>query len=714
MQGQDPTSNNRHLAARDDDTDEIDLLELAGTLWRGKWIILACSLLSAAMGGYYAYRMAIPMYSAGTSIAIDTSGPQIVDIENVFSGVSSDWYSLNTEVGKISSRRLGEQVVRRLDLTENPDFNPYLATSSDDDTSGWLSNLLQTDEIEEVPPTETEIFNATVDSALGAITVNRDPDSYIFTITATTGDRGTSVLLANTHADAYIADQIAIKFEAIERAVTWLTERVTELESELQRQEDGIKDLRAQSSLSSPEALQAINQQANDMEDRLKELRSLADEAEAKIARLEALRDDGDFESMARAFSDPVLQQLYQRLETGGEEAKELFESRFSLLLEREASDRRRASTQAEALEASYANLQNEIAAKTQDLIELQQAEREVEATRVLYETFLTRLKETTVQRGLQEADALVLSPAIAARKVAPRERRILALSIILGIMAGAGLVLLQSLLHRGFRTAEDLEKYTGLTVLGQIPRIPISRRAELIPYLKAKPTSAASEAIRNLRTSVLLSNIDTPPEVIMCTSSLPGEGKTTQAIALAHNFAGLGKKVLLLEGDIRRRTFSQYLDNAPEKGLISALSGETPLEDVTFHDDALGADVLIGEKSNVNAADIFSSDRFDQFLTYVRSVYDVIIIDSPPVLVVPDARVVGQSVDAILYVVKWEKTTKSQVEAGLRQLETANLRIAGFSLSQIDTKAMQKYGYGKKYGAYGAATVEAGKYYEN
>lgn len=714
MQGQDPNTSLRRLTVRDDDADEIDLLELAGTLWRGKWIILACSLLSAALGGYYAYRMAIPMYSAETSIAIDTSGPQIVDIENVFSGVSSDWYSLNTEVGKISSRRLGEQVVRRLDLTKNPDFNPYLVTSSEEDTSGWLSNLFQADEIEEVPPTETEIFNATVDSALGAITVNRDQDSYIFTIAATTGDRETSVLLANTHADAYIADQIAIKFEAIERAVTWLTERVTELEAELQRQEDGIKDLRAQSSLSSPEALQAINQQANDMEDRLKELRSLADEAEAKIARLEALRDDGDFESMARAFSDPVLQQLYQRLETGGEEAKELFESRFSLLLEREASDRRRASTQAEALEASYADLQDEITAKTQDLIELQQAEREVEATRVLYETFLTRLKETTVQRGLQEADALVLSPAIAAIKVAPRERRILALSIILGIMIGAGLVLLQSLMHRGFRTADDLEKHTGLTVLGQIPRIPISRRAELIPYLKSKPTSAASEAIRNLRTSVLLSNIDTPPEVIMCTSSLPGEGKTTQAIALAHNFAGLGKKVLLLEGDIRRRTFSQYLENAPEKGLVSALSGETPLEDVTFHDEALGADILVGEKSNVNAADIFSSDRFDQFLTYVRSVYDVIIIDSPPVLVVPDARVIGQSVDAILYVVKWEKTTKSQVEAGLRQLETANLRIAGFSLSQIDTKAMQKYGYGGKYGAYGAASIEAGKYYDS
>src|SRR6056297_1700675 len=104
---------------------------------------------------------------------------------------------------------------------------------------------------------------------------------------------------------------------------------------------------------------------------------------------------------------------------------------------------------------------------------------------------------------------------------------------------------------------------------MGQVPQIPMSKRSQLISYLKNKPTSAASEAIRNLRTSVLLSNIDTPPRVIMSTSSIPGEGKTTQSLALAHNFVGLGRKVLLIEGDIRRRAFSEYFKNTPEGGLL-------------------------------------------------------------------------------------------------------------------------------------------------
>ena len=305
------------------------------------------------------------------------------------------------------------------------------------------------------------------------------------------------------------------------------------------------------------------------------------------------------------------------------------------------------------------------------------------------------------MQRGLQQADSRILSAATPGRYVEPRKSRILALSIILGGMVGVGLVLLRQLTHNGFRTAEDLEAYTGVAVLGQIPRIPVKGRHALIPYLRDKPTSAAAEAIRNLRTSVLLSDIDKPPQVIMSTSSVPGEGKTTQSIALAQNLSGLGKRVLLIEGDIRRRTFTQYFDTSPKGGILTALAGDIPLDQIVTHDDRIGADVLMGEKSSVNAADVFSSDKFRDFLKAVRGAYDYIVIDTPPVLVVPDARVIGQSVDAIIYSVTWDDSSKSQVSEGLRQFSSVNLRVTGLVLAQIDPKGMKRYGYGGKYGAY-------------
>jgi capsular exopolysaccharide synthesis family protein len=200
-----------------------------------------------------------------------------------------------------------------------------------------------------------------------------------------------------------------------------------------------------------------------------------------------------------------------------------------------------------------------------------------------------------------------------------------------------------------------------------------------------------------------LLANIDMPPRVIMSTSSIPGEGKTTQSISLAQNLSGLGKKVLLVEGDIRRRVFSEYFDIHDKPGFLSVLAGEASLQSAVTFNEQLQADILLGETSKVNAADLFSSDTFAQFLSTLRDAYDYVIIDTPPVLAVPDARVIGQHVDAILYTVKWDSTTHRQVNDGLKSLANVNLKVTGLVLSQIDQRGMKRYGYGDSYGAYQA-----------
>jgi succinoglycan biosynthesis transport protein ExoP len=241
----------------------------------------------------------------------------------------------------------------------------------------------------------------------------------------------------------------------------------------------------------------------------------------------------------------------------------------------------------------------------------------------------------------------------------------------------------------------------TGYTVLGQIPVMPFRRRGGLLEYLRTKPTSAANEAIRNLRTSILLSNVDAPPKVIMSTSSIPGEGKTTQSIALAQNLSGLGKKVLLIEGDIRRRTFDLYFKDKPKGHLVSVVSEGMELSEALLSEEELGIDVLMGGKSSINAADFFSSDKFKTFIEQMRETYDFVIIDTPPVLVVPDARVIGHQSDAIVYTVKWDFTNHHQVTDGLRQLSSVGLGVSGLVLSQINPRGMKRYGYGGRYGAY-------------
>ena len=205
----------------------------------------------------------------------------------------------------------------------------------------------------------------------------------------------------------------------------------------------------------------------------------------------------------------------------------------------------------------------------------------------------------------------------------------------------------------------------------------------------------------------VVLSNVDQPPKVIMLTSSMPGEGKTTTAIALAQNFVGLGKKVLLVEGDIRRRVFKSHLSLMQEDGIISVVSGKMSLDQAVQTSPDIDADILVGEKASTNAADLFSSERFKALLEEARSYYDVVIIDTPPILIVPDARVIAQLVDAVIYVVQWNKTRRQQVLEGLRLMSEKDSQVVGVALSMVNPKGLEKYGYTSLYRKTAAAYYE-------
>jgi capsular exopolysaccharide synthesis family protein len=237
----------------------------------------------------------------------------------------------------------------------------------------------------------------------------------------------------------------------------------------------------------------------------------------------------------------------------------------------------------------------------------------------------------------------------------------------------------------------------------------PVTRRRAFLQYLIEKPTSSVAEAIRNLRTSVLLANVDDPPQVIMLTSALPGEGKTTCCIALAQISKALGKRVLLVECDLRRRTFRNYFDLPERSGLLSVLSGAKSFEEVVYHDESSGLHILPGEESSVNAADIFASHRFSDFIVEMRKEFDFIFIDTPPVLAVPDARVIAKNSDAVIFCVRWNKTPRDAVVEGLRFFAQIQIKVAGLVLSQVNVNKMARYGY-SSYGYY----KEAVKYYHN
>lgn len=706
-----------------EDGDTIDLFALLNTLWRGKLFIFAAMALATLVGIYLAYVASVPTYSSTAVVILETDKASPIDLEGVVGGLSGDSTEVKSEIEVLKARTLMARVVDRLDLINDPEFNTSLQEAGLMDrvkrrvVGAILGGIGMIDETAAQPSAGSSLSEAenerrtrdrVISALLNKITIRNVTGSLVFEVTATSTSPTKSALLADTLVELYIINQIDVKFQAMEQATAFLSNRVAELKADLEMAEANIADFNANTDLVSLEIIK-------DAEIELNGLRQRSDVARQTLSEFETLRaafmDAISVEDKASVARDGRLDEMAASIANGAG-SQDAFDRRYAVLQLRVEQNFESAAAQVSALASAERVLEDRIAFQSRDLIALQQLTREAEATRVLYEYFLTRLKEISAQQGIQQADSRILSSAVLpTRPTTPRKARILALSLILGALIGALLVILNDMRKKGFKTAEELEAHTGLSVLGQIPLIKGRGRQMIIDYLRKKPTSAAAEAVRDLRTSIMFSNIDNPPKVIVSTSSLPGEGKTTQSLALAQNLAAMDKKVLLVEGDIRRRMLNEYFSSVPEQGIVSVLLGDRPFSEVVFRDPVQNFDVLFGEESRLNAADIFSSAKFKEFVTECRALYDVIIIDTPPVLLVPDSRIIAQLADTILLSVKWDSTSQTQVDESIRLFRNAKLPISGLVLSQISAAGMRRYGYGDKYGAYGGY---GNKYYTN
>lgn len=708
----------------DQDDDSIDIFGLLNTLWLGKWIIALCVVIAALFGIYQAFVASTPVYRATAVVILDTNQTSPVDLQGVVGGLSGDSTEVRSEIEVLRARSLMGRVVDRLDLMNDPEFNgslrpPTFTGELRNDVRrilyGALGLVFGNDSAAKEAPTsdqevirERRVRDNVISSLLSKTNVQNVSGSLVFNITTTTTSPAKSALIADTIAETYIINQIDVKFVAMEQATAFLSNRVAELKVDLEQAEGAIADFNAGTDLVSLDIIRDSELELNELRQRSADAAAVLQEFSDELAAFEQAET---IDQKVAVANDPQLSRL--ALAIGEQDgAEQAFDMRFATLQLRVRQNADSAGTQLRALQTAERTLEERIAVQSRDLIALQQLTREAEATRLLYEHFLTRLKEVSAQQGIQQADSRILSNAvIPSVPSAPRKSRIMALSIILGGLLGCGIVLLNNLRKQGFKTADELEAHTGISVLGQIPLIAAQGRPMVLEYLRSKPTSAAAEAVRDLRTSVMLSNIDNPPKVIVSTSSLPGEGKTTQSLALAQNLSAMGQKVLLIEGDIRRRTLSEYFTDVPTKGIVSVLLGEVEFESAKLTDDDMRIDILFGETTSLNAADIFASARFKEFIETQRKLYDVIIIDTPPILIVPDSRIISQVADVTLLSVKWDSTTKSQLDEALRLIRNSRQEVQGLVLSQISAAGMRRYGYGDKYGAYAGY---GSRYYTN
>ncbi|MGX9357530.1 GumC family protein [Roseobacteraceae bacterium S113] len=692
--------------------DSIDFMALLRLLWRGKIWLVFCVLVFTLFGIYYAFRVAETLYRATAVVEMvpDEAGP--LDLNSLVTGTSLETASLNTEIRKIQSRELAEEVTRQLDLIEDPEFNTALAPKDGFRLRSVIVELLNlAPEREERSAEEIAAsqFRNTAARVQNAFEVIPEVETYLFRIQATSQSPRKASELATAMAEIYITQQLDEKTEDASRSLAWLNGRVTDLEAELRDRETVISELKADTDVISREAIAGLDIQIKGFREQLEQQQNTQTLNTRRLAEMMAARESGMKSAMLAVQDDFVLTRLGRNLGedlSGPAETREAFLRQFDQMIASLELRISRAGAEISSLAVTLENLRQQFALQSADLQKIEQLERELTVTRNLYQTFLTGLQEATVQVGLLKPDARIMSSALAPRfPFAPRRSAIAALYMVLGLLFGAAVLLIREAFNTRIQSAQELASLTGKRVLGEITKVPgMGRnRRKTIRYLVENPTSPVAEAVRNLRTSILMTdNNTTSSQVIMVTSSLPGEGKTTLSIALAHNLSGLGKKVLIIEGDLRRRMLDQYFDTkASEKGLADLIEGDAELDQALLFDEKTNLFVLRGQKSERNAADLLSSARFEQFITDARDAFDYIVIDTPPVLIVPDSRIICRLCDKVIYAVRWNTASRSQVTEGLRLFSEIGQEITGVVLSQINARRAKYYGY-NYYSAYG------------
>jgi capsular exopolysaccharide synthesis family protein len=350
------------------------------------------------------------------------------------------------------------------------------------------------------------------------------------------------------------------------------------------------------------------------------------------------------------------------------------------------------ARSRAASLEASLAELRKQGDVGSQSEIGLRALQREADADRNLYEKLLARARETSVQSGLQQPDAAVISRA--ERPVDPsfpKPAVMQPLFFVASCVVALLLVILLESLDRGFSTLEQLETTIGINTIGAIPRLRRLGRSKVESQVLDRSRSQFSESIRNLHTTLMLSGDDHPPKTVLIASSLTKEGKSSVALALARMLAACSKRVLLIDYDLRKSPRQREGDEPAEPGLIACLNGEAELKTALRRDPLSPAYILPAGGSAAAAPDLLGSEQMHALLAQLSTRFDLILLDGPPVLEGSDTRHLARLADATVFVVRWRHTRCATTAAALRQLVIAGARIKGTLLTMVEPKHFRR-----------------------
>lgn len=627
--------------------DEIDLRSLWETFSPWKWRILFLSLLAVALSLIVAKGIT-PLFPATTTLMVEAGQARPLKIEDVYGLETSGSEYFETQFAVVRSREIAKRVVRKLNLANDEFFyseKPGLVKK--------VRLLLPLPPQPERLLAEEEKIDLATDKLVDSLSVEPVRKTQLVNISIEHPNAKTAAAITDAIANEYVESQMEIQLNVARNAAEWLGSRLTDLKQNLSRSEGELQQFLEANNLVDLQGVQTVPAEE------LKALNQQVSESRGK------------------------LNELSRRY---GERHPQLLATREELA----------------SLERSYAAKLREIQSIGRKEAQLRQLQRNVQVNRQLYDTFLQRAGETSQSNKWESPMARIVDRGVPALEPSkPRIPLIAAATFILTFLFATALVFVAAAIDRGIKTPQQLRDL-GIAPLGALPFLRKSFwKRSVNPYdatVNLKDRGFA-EAVKTLRTNLILDGMVRKQKVIAVTSTVPGEGKTTVAACLARSLSEL-EKVLLIDADLRRPAVHRALGvNQGKAGLAQLIAGNTKLEEV-FVRVAENLHLLRTGPIPPDPSELLSSERFSRLLEFLGDRYDRIIIDTPPVAAVSDALVVGRLSSGVVYVVHADKTAEEMVSYSVRRLRERGSTVLGAVLNQVTEDLLKEHQY--YYGYYG------------
>lgn len=723
---------------------ELDLRELIGILQR-QIRLIAMTFVLVLLPAIAYLMLATPIYNASALISIDAGGSNIMDptmVDNSQSAVLNSRVDGEVEILRADSTVMS--VVRDANLIEDPEFGPTLSLNQKIAVALGLDQVAVTVRqmlgIQLAPPAESETLVANAVTQLkSAVDIRRRGLTYLISVGVAAQDPVRAAEIANTYVQTYIAQQVVTKSQGIISARDVLRRQTEAASLGLAQSEDALNNFIDQN-------LAKLEQESGNVAISAlrKELESAKSNKVESVAILAATRDAAarsDWTAAAASLGNAALQELAsQRADLANRLSGEKSGSNAQLdlkqaldKLDQDLADQLKTAqgaienrlstiTSAETLAREQLRdtlLQSDLSSSAvADLFNLQQS---ATIARTQYQQLLARVQDLNALANVQISDARVVSPALPPiNPSSPNKKLILALAISAGIALGIVVALLNEYYIGGVTSAEQLSNVIASRVPVAVPILSMGLTDRLLAdEIITNPLSQYSESFRKLRLAIdtslhhsaiarSSSGLDQHKgKVILICSALPGEGKTTTAISVARTYAAAGVNTLLIDCDLRKPSVADYLNFDASNGLINYLVDAESNPEMIIHplrDELSGATVIVaGHRSNQPTDQMINSARFASVIEVVRDMYDIIILDSPPLLPVVDTRYLAQSADCAIMVVRFSNTTQGEAREAASQIQEAlspEVSLLGLLNRQVKQSGKRGY-YNRGYSGY-------------